>query len=142
VGLTQSEKAQQDYYVQRLLGELNFTLTRDGYYKDYRVANGTIVRIVPAFYKELNKRYFLNAISIDDEVISVVADKQIDFSKIPVECMDDVLRILAELAPEAIISKKESFILTMVCTKCHKEVSSYLSIKGVVKCLKCAGCKL
>jgi hypothetical protein len=139
------EAIQNLEHVQQLFGELEFTLTRTGYYKDYGLANGTTVRIVPMFDKgvSLDMRYDLSAISVaGNEIIPIVAGRQIAFDKIPAECREDVLRILAELAPGALISKKESFILTMICTKCRKEISSYLSIKGVVKCLKCAGYKL
>jgi len=139
------EAIQNLEHVQQLFGELEFTLTRTGYYKDYGLSNGTIIRIVPIFDKgvSLDMRYDLSAISVaGSEIIPIVAGRQIAFDKIPSECRDDVLRILAELAPGALIPKKESFILTMICTKCRKEISSYLSIKGVVKCLKCAGYKL
>ena len=126
--------------IQELLGELGYTLTPDGYYKDYASANSTLTRIVPVFDKgmSLDMRYALSGLSITGhETISIVSGHQIEFAKIPSECREDVMRMLAELAPGALTPKGESFIITMLCTQCKNTVNSFLSLKGVVTCLDC-----
>jgi hypothetical protein len=143
--LTQHTKAVENLdRIQRLLGELNFTLTKNGYYKDYGTNNGSTTRIIPIFDKglTLDVQYNLSAMEVtNSEIIPVITGKTVSFDKIPAECRDDIIRMLAELSPEAIIPKTESFILTMICTKCREEVYSYFSLKGVIKCIKCMGYK-
>jgi hypothetical protein len=126
--------------IQELLGELGFTLTPDGYYKDYASANNTLTRIVPVFDKgmSIDMQYALSGLSITGhETIPIISGLQIEFAKVPAECREDVMRMLAELAPGALVSKEETFIVNMICTECKDNVHSYISLKGVVTCINC-----
>lgn len=128
--------------IQLLLGELGFTLAADGYFKDYGLLNGSVVRIAPIFDKgmSLDMHYNLSALAVTGhETITIVTGQPVALDRVPGEARVDVMRMLAELAPEALIPKTESFIMTMICTDCHETVSSFFNLKGIVKCLECSG---
>ena len=128
--------------IQTLLGELGYTLDKQGYYKDYGLLNGSLTRITPIFDKgmSVDLQYNLSALSIaGHEIISIVHGQPVALDKIPSEARTDVMRMLAELAPGALLPKSESFILTMSCSSCKEVVSSFFSNKGEVQCLKCLG---
>lgn len=131
--------------IQVLLGELGFVLAADGYYKDYGLSSGANVRIAPIFDKGLSidLQYNLVALAVaGQETITIVTGQPVALDRVPGECRTDVMRMLAELAPDALVPKTESFILTMVCTECKELVSSFLNLKGTVKCLECSGFKI
>lgn len=128
--------------IQVLLGELGYTLDKQGYYKDYGILNGSLTRITPIFDKgiSIDLQYNLSALSIaGHEIISIIHGQPVALDKIPGEARADVMRMLAELAPGALLPKFESFILTMSCATCKEVVSSFFSNKGEVQCLKCLG---
>jgi len=130
--------------IQVLLGELGFVLTGGGYHKDYGLLNGSVVRIQPIFDKGLSVDMQYNLVSLSvagHEVISIVSGEPLALNRIPAECRVDVLRMLAELAPNALIPKVENFIISMICTECKENVSSFFNLKGTITCLECLGYK-
>ena len=141
--MSQKEQAIQSLIkIQTLLGELGFVLTQTGYHKDYGLHNGGISRIIPVFDTGISTdmQYNLSALSVAGEhIIPIVAGQPIALDKIPGECRVDVMRMLAELSPNALLPKIETFIISMNCTSCKESVNSYLNIEGVVTCLACAG---
>lgn len=131
--------------IQLLLGELGFVLTPEGYHKDYGLLNGATVRISPIFDKgmSMDMQYNLTALSIaGHEVVPIVTGQPVALDKVPGEARVDIMRMLAELAPDALMPKTESFILTMMCIECKETVSSFFNLKGTVKCLDCMGYKI
>ena len=128
--------------IQILLGDLGFTLTQNGYYKDYGSVNGSTTRIVPIFDKglSLDLQYNLTAVSVEgQETIEIARGQPVALDRIPSEARTDMMRMLAELAPDALLPKTESFILVMTCSSCTEVVSSYFVNEGDVKCLECLG---
>src|SRR3990167_8956282 len=104
--MSKDNKALQDLIAyQELLGELGFTIDGDGtYWKDYGLINGGRARIVPLFDKgiSLDTSYCLSAISVSNErVVPIESGKLISFEQIPNECMQDVTRMIALMAPQS-----------------------------------------
>ncbi len=128
--------------IQLLLGELGFILTPDGYYKEYGLVNGGTVKIAPIFDKGLSVdlHYDLSALEISgSEAITIQSGQPVALDRIPSEARTDVMRMLAELAPAALLPKTENFILTMICSRCKNTVSSFFNLEGTVECLHCLG---
>ncbi len=126
--------------IQILLGDLGFTLTHDGYHKYYGLLDGSTVKVTPVFDKGLSidLQYNLSALAVEgQQLISIARGQPVALDRVPSEARTDVMRMLAELAPDALLPKTESFILTMTCSECTEVVSSYFVREGDVKCLKC-----
>ncbi len=126
--------------IQLILGELGFTLTPEGYCKEYGKVDGGTIKITPVFDKGLSvdMHYDLSALEISGSgIILIQSGQPIALDRVPSEARSDVMRMLAELAPGALLPKTENFILTMVCNECKDVVSSFFSLEGTVKCLKC-----
>lgn len=126
--------------IQVLLGELGFTLMQDGYFKDYGTVNGSVVRIAPIFDRglSLDLQYNLSALCVTgQETITIERGQPVALDRVPSEARTDVMRMLAELSPGALLPKTETFIMIMTCSSCADVVSSYFVNEGEVKCLKC-----
>jgi hypothetical protein len=128
---------------QKLLGDLEFTLTSDGrYYKDYGLVNGSSVRIVPTFDKgiSLDVRVKLVGFTITtSKTIDVIDGVSTSITDFPIECTDDITKIIGALAPFSRPPLDETFMVTQICSTCNQDSHSYMLIGGEYQCLRCSG---
>jgi ribosomal protein S27E len=126
---------------QNLLGELGFTLSGDGgYYKDYGLLNGGQARLIPLFDQGLSAdpTYVLSGIQIaNQQTIPILQNGGTALDQFPRECLEDVTKMIATMAPQSRIPNRESFIVTAQCNICSKTVSSFSRVDEKVSCLSC-----
>lgn len=123
--------------VQKVLGTTGFILSSDSkYHKDYLTKNNHIIRLVPEFDKDLK----LTGITVTTvpKTINFLDGESIPLEQFPSECLSDVSALATQLAPEARIAPKETYVINMKCEVCGKTSSSYLDIDSLVTCLSCA----
>jgi hypothetical protein len=129
--------------IQGILGQLGFTLTSDNkYYKDYASTDGDAIRIIPVFDHGISvdiHRKLTGFNVIKSKVIPIVEGLSAPLDQIPVECLDDVSKIINTLAPFSKPPLAETFMITQNCSMCGDEVESFLYINGTYTCTKCAG---
>lgn len=129
--------------VQSLMGQLGFTMTSDGgYYKDYGVGDDSYARLTPIFDKgiSLDMSYKLVGFNLSvNKQVHIVEGLPAPLEEFPIECVDDVKNVVANLAPGSRTQMVESFMVTATCSMCGNDVASYLHNKDGYTCLKCMG---
>jgi len=120
---------------------LGFTLSGDGtYYKDYGLINGGQTRLIPLFDQGLSSEstYTLNGIQIvNQQIIPILHNGETALDQFPRECLEDVTKMIATMAPQSRIPNKESFIITAQCCICSETVSSFSRVGEKVNCIPC-----
>lgn len=128
--------------VQEMFGTLGYTINSTGWYKDYGLHDGSVVRLVPVFDKgiSLDMAYKLVGIQISSiKFIPFEDGRPVQLEQFPRECMEDVAVIASKLASHTRTPVQEVFILTTTCEQCSNEVSSFIQVDGHYSCLECAG---
>lgn len=129
--------------IQSVLGQLGFTLTSDGkYYKDYALSDNTAMRIIPVFDHGMSvdiQRRLTGFNLVTNKLIPVVQGISVNIDDYPVECVDDITKIISILAPLSRSAMSENFMMTQTCSMCANDVSSYIYMGGKYMCLRCAG---
>lgn len=129
--------------VQRVFGQLDFTLDSSGYSKWYATSNGSYCRLSPVFDSgmSLDQGYKLVGFKTDSQELIPIGDgaSGVPWSKFPNECMSDLSTIIAELAPEVFVTKKKAeYIITAECSDCGTNVETFIHVRGTTQCFKCA----
>jgi len=127
--------------VQRVFGELGFTLDSSGYSKWY-IANGNYYRLSPVFDQGMSydQGYKLIGFKTDtQELIPIGPNESVPWNKFPNECASDLSTIIAALAPEVfMVKKKATYIITAECSDCGSNVETFIHVRGATQCFKCA----
>ena len=129
--------------IQSILGQLGFTLTSDSaYYKDYANSDGDAIRIIPVFDHGISvdvHRKLTGFNVIRSKFIPIIEGIQAPLDQIPMECLDDVSKIINSLAPFSKPPLAETFMVTQTCSMCDRDTESFLYFNGAYVCTKCAG---
>lgn len=126
---------------QTLLGDMGFTLSGNGtYYKDYRLHNGSNVRLIPHFNTDpsTSKVHQLSAISINNSKIVLIKENgNTELGEFPKECMEDVTKMIVMMAPQSRMILKETYVITEHCNMCSNKISSFFKKDGEAYCINC-----
>lgn len=125
-------------HIQKKLGDIGFFMASDDeFYKEYIIGGKRTRLAINLVAVNGEKTFRLASVKIGQVVVPIVQGKT-RFDKVPNECIDDVMTVVASLAAdEALMPKDEVYIYSAVCSKCSELSNSFFKLDNDTICIKC-----